>query len=466
MGKYVVDVFGRMEDGKVACVRINGFKPYFYVRGNKPELSGVTCVKVNKYDVFAGFADLKKIEVWKVFCDTKSKMMDAAKVAKGSLYESGLPGFMRLFHERDLNPASPIEFEGMQYTIPTDRDTGDALYNVDAFYQCDVSKVKPAPTKTIAMKVASYDLEMYSKSGMFPQAMKDDPIIQIGISYRWSDKMLEATRRVVFVVGTVDESEDDVEFISCDSEEDMLYKFAYEIRSENPDVMCGYNTFGFDDAYIEDRCKRLGIMDAIDLSRYQSKMKQGDMWKVKFSETKKFELASGKYDLRYLMLRGRLGLDLLLNMRREHSLDSFKLDNVASTFLRDKVISYGAGSINTKSTRGLISGNYVKFDIVGNTSDPYRDGAKFKVAQVTAKGFTIDGGEDLFTELSDKDRKSLEWTFTKDDVEPHELFRLHREGGSAGRARIAKYCIQDCDLVLTLMAKLDTIVNARGMADV
>ena len=51
-------------------------------------------------------------------------------------------------------------------------------------------------------------------------------------------------------------------------------------------------------------------------------------------------------------------------------------------------------------------------------------------------------------------------------MEPHELFRLHREGGAAGRARIARYCIQDCDLVLTLMAKLDTIVNARGMADV
>jgi DNA polymerase elongation subunit (family B) len=229
--------------------------------------------------------------------------------------------------------------------------------------------------------------------------------------------------------------------------------------------MCGYNTFGFDDAYIEDRCQQLGIIDAIDLSRYQSKMKQGDIWKVKFSETKKFELASGKYDLRYLTLRGRLGLDLLLNMRREHSLDSFKLDNVASTFLRDKVLKYGDGRISTKSTRGLIVGNYVKFDLVGNTSDPYQDGRKFKVTSVDPKGFTIDGG-DLFADLSDKDRSSVEWTFTKDDVEPHELFRLHREGGPEGRARIAKYCIQDCDLVLTLMAKLDTIVNARGMADV
>jgi DNA polymerase elongation subunit (family B) len=264
----------------------------------------------------------------------------------------------------------------------------------------------------------------------------------------------------------VDKSEDDAEFVECESEEDMLFKFAFEIRTENPDIMCGYNTFGFDDAYIEDRCKRLGIVENIDLARCQSKTKVGDMWKVKFSETKKFELASGKYDLRFLALRGRLGLDLLLNMRREHSLDSFKLDNVASTFLRDKVIKYDGGVVHTKSVRGLRVGNYVHFDVVANTTDPYRDGEKYRVTEITSAGFRVDAAGDLFTDLSADERKRLEWTFAKDDVEPHELFELHAHGGPAGRARIAKYCIQDCDLVLTLMAKLDTIVNARGMADV
>jgi len=468
-GKYVVDVFGRTDEGMVACLRINGFKPYFYVRGKKPDVTGTVSTRVEKYDVFAGFNDLKKIEVWKVVCDTKAKMMEAVKACgkETQLYESGLPPFIRLFHDRHLSPASPLKFVEHRYTIPSDRDTEDPLYNIDAFYQCQIHEVESVES-IIPLKVASYDLEMYSASGMFPRA-SGDPIVQIGISYRWSDKMLDPVRRVVFVAGTVDKSEEvGVEFIGCKNEEDMLYKFAYEIRKQNPDVMCGYNTFGFDDAYIEDRCKVLGIIDDIDLSRFQSKTKdfQTGAWKVKFSETKKFELASGKYDLRFLTLRGRLGLDLLLNMRREHSLDSFKLDNVASTFLRDKVLKYGGGKISTKSTRGLVAGNYVKFDIVGNTSDPYRDGHKFNVKSVDAKGFTIDGGEDLFADLSEKDRASIEWTFTKDDVEPHELFRLHREGGSAGRARIAKYCIQDCDLVLTLMAKLDTIVNARGMADV
>jgi DNA polymerase elongation subunit (family B) len=464
-GKFVVDVFGRTDEGHVACLRIKGFKPYFYVRGRKPELLGVTCTKVTKYDVFAGFEDLKQIEVWKVVCETKAKMMDAVKKCDGITYESGLPPFMRLFHERHLGPGSAITFKEHRLQIPADEDTDEPLYNVNRFYTCDVSEVS-ASTANIPLKVACYDLEMYSESGLFPQAKKGDPIVQMGVSYRWSDKLLEPIRRVVYVVGTVDESDDDTKFVACESEEDMLYKFALEIRTQNPDVMCGYNTFGFDDAYIEDRCKELGILDFIDLSRVQSKTKKGDSWGVKFSETKKFELASGKYDLRFLTLRGRLGLDLLLNMRREHSLDSFKLDSVASTFLRDKVLQYDGATITTKSTRGLRVGNYIRFDLVGNTSDPYREGEKFEVIEMTGKTFKLKCPSDLFTDLSEKDKKSLEWTFTKDDVEPHELFHLHAHGGSAGRARIAKYCIQDCDLVLTLMSKLDTLVNARGMADV
>ena len=464
-GKYVVDVFGRTEKGKVACLRINGFKPYFYVKCDKKPTVG-TATLVQKYDVFAGFSDLKKIDVWKVVCETKAKCMEATKSIQGVMYESNLPPFMRLFHERDLGPASPIRFKEHKFTIPCDRETEEPLYNIDEFYQCDVLEVFPAPTANIPLKVACYDLEMYSKSGMFPQALKDDPIVQIGISYRWSDKMLEPIRKVVYVVGDVTKSDEaDVEFIGCKDEEDMMFRFMHEVRTQNPDVMCGYNTFGFDDAYIEDRCKRLGILEEIDLSRYQSKIKVGDNWRVKFSETKKFELASGKYDLRFLTLRGRLGLDLLLNMRREHSLDSFKLDSVASVFLRDKVVEYKDGRVSTKSTRGLGVGNFVRFDVVGNTTDPYREGEKFRVTSVDSKGFTIDAPRGLFADLGEHDRKSLEWTFSKDDVEPHELFELHR-GSASDRARIAKYCIQDCDLVLTLMAKLDTIVNCRGMADV
>ena len=455
--RYVVDAFGRTSAGKVACVRITGFQPYFYVQSEKKPHPAA--ILETKYDVMSGFTGLSTVRVWKVVCDTKSEFSALAKTATGTPYESNLPPFLRMFHHRHLGPASPFRFRASMH------DTPETLH-VDEFYICDVSTIDPVDA-VIPMKVACYDLEMYSASGMFPQARKGDPIVQIGISYRWSTDMLTPIRKRVFVVGTVDTSDDpEVQFVGCRTEEDMLRAFDTEIQVENPDVMCGYNTFGFDDAYIEDRCHELGIADEIQLGRCAMKMKKGETWMTRFSETKRFELASGKYDLRYLCIRGRLGLDLLLNMRREHSLDSFKLDSVASVFLRDKVLGYSKRVVTTKSTRGMRVGNYVRFEVVGNSSDPYREGEKYVVTEVTKTTFTIDTNEDLFNDLPESQRKTLEWTFSKDDVEPHELFDLHAIGGPAGRARIAKYCIQDCDLVLTLMAKLDTLVNARGMSDV
>jgi DNA polymerase delta subunit 1 len=175
-------------------------------------------------------------------------------------------------------------------------------------------------------------------------------------------------------------------------------------------------------------------------------------------------------------LNGRLGIDLLLSVRREQNLDSYKLDNVANTFLRDKVtnivIITGAPTrmfeIHTKNTRGLFVGNLVRFEFVENTNNPYADGAKFRVIEIHPKKFIIELDDSNYINtfhIPPEQIKHLEWSLGKDDIKVTDMFASHH-GTADQRAVVAKYCIQDCDLVLTLMAKLDTLVNARGMADV
>lgn len=487
-GSYVIDVFGRLENKEVACARLTGFRPFFYT-SEKPELGPIydasnkmwqkcgakwchskgiyenlapIITKVEKYDTMAGFSGLKKVSVWKVECDTLATFRAAKSCCKGIQYESNLPPFLRMFHERHLGPASPLKFTGaFEIDIPSDEE-GEPTYFVDRFYECKYKGVESCDAN-IPLLVASYDLEMCpaGDSMQFPVATKD-PIIQIGVSYRRSTDMITPTARTVFVLGKCAESDDPtVEFVSCDNETDMLLQFADEIRTRNPDILCGYNIFGFDDAYIEGRINKLRIADQFEIAR-----KKTDQWGDKKFETKKTELAAGKFDLRYFTIRGRLGIDLLLNMRREHSLDNFKLDTVAFTFLRDKVIKYENNRVTTKSTRGMRNGNYVRFELVGNTNDPVYDSEKFEVYDVEKDSFKLKCERTLFTEFTPDQMKHMEWSFSKDDVSPAEMFHLHRHGGPEGRARVAKYCIQDCDLVATLMGKLDTIVNARGMADV
>ena len=494
--KYVVDVFGRTDEDNVVKVRLTGFSPYFYIKydsnyttaglikkleevasqsnqkfGNTKQvlLFNLKISVDEKLDAMNGFQGLVPIKVWKVVCPSLQLYKTASRAADKAFttYETDLPPYIRLFHELDLFPASPFSFEADSEPVPDD-------VNVDGGYTIPYTDIRPCPNERIGMYLLSYDLEVYSDSGNFPVASNEkDEIIQIGMSFRYSDDMLNPHRRLVLVNRGCDPSGDpDIEFISCRDERDVLQKFRDIIHQENPDAICGYNTFGFDDSYLADRANRLYI--PMRLGRIDPNAWKDDSYTSRdYLETvkpRKFELASGTFDVRYLHIPGRLPIDLMLSVRREQNLDSYKLDNVATTFLRDKVVRVDHLSptrvkIYTKNTKGLFAGNLARFDVVTNTINPYREGEKFPVESVDAKSFVVRTADRIFSDLSDTDISKLEWSFTKDDVSPQDMFRSHT-GTPAERALVAKYCLQDCDLVLTLMAKLDTLVNARGMADV
>jgi DNA polymerase elongation subunit (family B) len=493
--KYVVDVFGRTDKNEVAQVRLTGFRPYFYLRmvdgenssqvqaaleqASGKTLRGIKITLEAKLDAMRGFSGLKPINVWKLSFPAIWMFKTVQKVLKSSMrigtrrimtediFEANLPPFIRLFHEMDLSPASPFEFEADDYDPDED-------VNVEVFYEVNYEDIKPAPSQNIPLLVAAYDIETYSESGNFPVSSNaSDEIIQIGLAFRYSNDLLKDVKRFVFVSGTCTASQDpSVIFVACRNEKDLLDQFQRCVQKENPDAMCGYNTFGFDDGYIADRAEFRKIQ--LKLGRIDS-----SPWKQDYAKTEKktFELASGKFAVRYLEMPGRLPIDLMLSVRREQNLDSYKLDNVSNVFLRDKVSSIVIISgektrqfeVHTKSTRGLFVGNLVRFDVVANSSNPYHEGAKFKVIEVHPKKFIIELDEHnylyTFDDLSPEDVKKLEWSIGKDDIDVKDMFASHH-GSADDRAVVAKYCIQDCDLVLTLMAKLDTLVNARGMADV
>jgi len=522
-GKYVIDVYGKTGEGETAMLQIRGYKPYFYIEDHpnaRKILAGATLTAQDKHDVLGGFNFYKTSKVLKVEVGSKKQFVELSKVAKASelnVYEANLPPLLRFYHDREISPASPVSF------VSSGKMKSDEIPS----WYVEAINIKSAVGKEVPLLVAAYDIECTSRSGQFPMPRKSwdyvahkiqkdletapedesmttifqrrlaleglsrevkltpflakntkniendnweavakdleklvggdigDPVIQIGITLRWSNDMMKTYRRKVFVWGSVSPSDDPtVKFEGYETEAEMIEAFEQFVKEEEPDIICGYNTYGFDDKFLVERAKINGL--TLNLGR-------GSIWGDTLQK-KTFELASGKYEVQYMKTPGRLTIDLLLNMRREHNLDSYTLDNVASTFLRDKVVSLAGKTIHTKTTRGLYVGNYVRFDIVGNTLNPYREGQKFLVTEITPKSFTVkeDG---LFADLSEEDRKCLEWSFTKDDLHHMELFKMH-EGSAADRAVIAKYCIQDCDLVLTLMAKLDTLTNARGMADV
>jgi DNA polymerase elongation subunit (family B) len=287
------------------------------------------------------------------------------------------------------------------------------------------------------------------------------------------------------------ESVDGVTIETAETEREVLLKWTDLIQRENPDIIIGYNIFGFDYEFMFQRSMELGCAhNFLLLSR-----KIGDMSAKVNRETgtiaienTKIQLATGEYDLRYFKMAGRLQIDMYTYFRRDFNLSSYKLDDVAGQFISDSVqkvvhIMDDAGipmtELYSQNLMGLHAGDFIHIELGGFTSDYYKDGKKFIVKDIVKgreitehiKGkettvkynvIVIMGHEDIHSVAAGK---SIKWGMAKDDVTPQDIFRLSK-GSAADRAIVAKYCIQDCNLVHHLMNKIDVITGYVEMSSI
>ena len=169
-------------------------------------------------------------------------------------------------------------------------------------------------------------------------------------------------------------------------------------------------------------------------------------------------------------MNGRIQIDMYNFFRREENLTSYKLDYVAGYFIGDYVkkleekmdgITTTTTTIYTTNLTGLLPGSYIHFEEIGHSVDYYKDGEKFKVVAVnkTERHFEVVG------KVSPDMTKKVRWCLAKDDVTPKDIFRM-ANGDSQDRAVVAKYCIQDCNLVHYLMRKVDVFTGFIEMAKI
>jgi DNA polymerase elongation subunit (family B) len=203
-------------------------------------------------------------------------------------------------------------------------------------------------------------------------------------------------------------------------------------------------------------------------------------------ENNKIVLATGEYDLRFYKTTGRLQIDMYTYFRRDFNLASYKLDDVAGQYISDHVKriehtehpTHGAVTeLFSKNLAGLHVGDFIHIELSGFTSDYYKDGKKFRVLDIdhgrevceTMKGQECTNKYNVIviggTEMGDDTTKNVKWGMAKDDVSVQDIFRLSK-GSSADRAIVAKYCIQDCNLVHHLMSKIDVITGYVEMASI
>jgi|UniRef100_A0A6C0C197 DNA polymerase elongation subunit (family B) len=261
------------------------------------------------------------------------------------------------------------------------------------------------------------------------------------------------------------------EIICHENERDVLIEWKRMLQQHQPDIIIGYNIFGFDWKFLCDRAHELNCFAPKNYDNHGEwfcEISKNRNIKSKRIE-KTIKIASGEHNLTFLGIDGVIQIDLYNHFRREVNLPSYKLQNVASHFIGDMIKKWEHCE-KTKTTKlysgnltGLQRENFVCFEMIAHSSDKYDDGAKFRVIDLDESSgiFTIDG-----LIYPDEDKK-LRWGLGKDDISVSDLFHAFSDEGTIqDRTKIARYCFQDCNLVHHLLRKNDIITGMSEIASI
>ena len=507
--RYFINLYGRTQDEKSVILRVENFKPYFFIE--LPEdwktsnieafitllndhlsrkKTNATILNDDEYNEDEGY---KRQIIYKFVKKHKARGFTAGKLfpflvfffddtytfktlekvfnedipcasgnpykgkKKFQIYESNIEPYIRFNHIINTDTCGWIKINNYE--------TEDKEYT-DIYAIADYSELERYESKNTAkFKILSFDLECYSADGSFPIASNlENPIIQIGCVFqKYGEK--DSYKRVMLSLKKCDQF-NDVEVFSYETEVEMLLAFKDLIRKEDPDIITGYNIFGFDNEYLYERVKLFDIeSDFCQLGRYMGFEDK----KSKFLVKNLSSSALGDNVLKFFEMNGRVQIDLLKVVQRDHKLDSYKLDRVAEHFINQDIIKFDGDKIYIKDPKEFQIGNFI--EILENDEiegiEHITDKIKILDINQTDKYLTINKHYDDYKDLlSLKDKcKKYKASLVKDDIGPDEIFDCYRQGPHERRI-VAEYCIQDCVLVLKLLNKLQVLTNNIAMANV
>ena len=389
--KLIIRGYGVTENGNSICIHIDGFQPYFFFKipqdwNNKKfdefknnilnmvhdnQKDGLVNAGIVKKKEFYGFTNNelfnyglfvfknqsayytflkimreKKITIYNNSRKTKlhGEGLDSEKANEeldfsNKLYETKVSSLLRFFHVKDIDPSGWLKIKGGSYkkNIPSmTRAQIDVTINYN-----DISKVER--TSVAKIIIASFDIECCSDDGSFPKAdRKNDPIIQIGTTvYVFGDN--ECKYQYIATLNKCDPIEG-AHVESFYTEKDLIIGWAKFIEKLDPDIITGYNIWGFDWEYIY---KRGETGNGGQISPYNDILyRKLQRLKPAYANTNKIELtiqdlsssALGVNILKYIDIEGIVQIDLLKVVQRDHKLDSYKLDNVAKHFMNQQKV--------------------------------------------------------------------------------------------------------------------------------
>ena len=290
--------------------------------------------------------DYKKLAFELMQAWNEEKISSASEVVSEIVkaFQLNVSGLFSKVYVKDQMVLEPEVFDTK--ILPKLKRNADDIVNIlrgrlkfDKNAYVSVAKMtKDEIIRSLTMKLGSYyeeedkEKRFYDKGkkieswiGIFPK-LEGDPIIQIGTTvHKYGES--DCSFKHILTLGSCDPIEG-VVVEACETEEELLLKWRDLIVRMDPDIMTGYNIFGFDMAYLYDRARELGIETQF------CKIGKVVDHKCKYEEKKLSSSALGDNLLKYIDMDGRVLIDIMKVVQRDHKLDSYKLDLVASHFMK------------------------------------------------------------------------------------------------------------------------------------
>lgn len=248
--------------------------------------------------------------------------------------------YNKMFSLRHIGTSEKFTCQGNEIPVGDAERISKAGLQNRPFREYEISWKSIEPLKKNAESwfsypiICSFDIESYShRHRAFPQKRHfEDIIFSISLTFQVYMKP-ETKKDYIIIIGPTVPVEGVITY-NVETEMEVLEKFFDIIEIEDPDVFIGYNIFGFDYDYINAR-----LLDVACEWRNVGRLIENEC----FMDNKSWNSSAYGYNkLNIFKCPGRISIDMLPYIKRDHKLPMYNLATVGKHFLGETKVDLKA----------------------------------------------------------------------------------------------------------------------------
>lgn len=343
--KSYVILFGRKQDGKSVAICVVDYQPW--IRFELPDsfqeyqikqwISNSFCAnpsyKIHKLRRFYGYdGDTKNNNVPKMFqyLDIRMPSFASASIFQKQMTNLQVCDAQQQWTSKFCNDLQ-ITASGWVHVEDLQNDCRPGKWSsCNEEYFVSWKNIRPIEKSEIApIKILSFDGEMYSNDGLFPNVSKGDytSVICASVYTYGSEQPFKK-----FECAVVNDSASKHFEHSVETSAELIEAFRNFVIEEDPDILTGWNIYGFDFGFLyEDYMTQYKHGKAPELfGLYTSRLLTK---KATFVERNMASAAKGDNRFRYLEMCGRITVDLMQIIKDDKKPEDNSLKYISGLYL-------------------------------------------------------------------------------------------------------------------------------------